>query len=119
MSDTLSNSDEKVRWGVRRIVPESRYEILGQEIGKTVTEKNEAYGDSFAKSGQVLRIMYPKGIMPAEYDDMLAIIRIVDKLFRIATDRDALGESPFLDIAGYGILGASRSTHGNEPTGTV
>jgi hypothetical protein len=36
---------------------------------------------------------------------MLAITRIVDKLFRIATKKDALGENPFKDIAGYGILG--------------
>jgi len=33
----------------------------------------------------------------------------VDKLFRIATDKDALGESTYRDIAGYGILGAFRA----------
>lgn len=40
---------------------------------------------------------------------MLAITRIVDKLFRIATDKDAFGESPFKDIAGYGILGLANA----------
>ncbi len=39
---------------------------------------------------------------------MLAITRIIDKLFRIATKKDAFGESPFKDIAGYGILGISN-----------
>jgi hypothetical protein len=33
----------------------------------------------------------------------------LDKLFRIATARDALGESPYRDIAGYGLLGAARA----------
>ena len=40
---------------------------------------------------------------------MLAVVRIVDKLFRIATDKDAFGESPFKDIAGYGILGVANA----------
>lgn len=38
---------------------------------------------------------------------VLITVRIFDKLKRIATDRDALGESPYRDIAGYGILGAT------------
>ena len=43
---------------------------------------------------------------PDQYTDMLAVVRIFDKLFRIATRKDAFGESPFKDIAGYGLLGA-------------
>jgi hypothetical protein len=39
---------------------------------------------------------------------MLAIIRVIDKLFRIATAKKALGESPWNDIAGYGILKAAQ-----------
>ena len=38
---------------------------------------------------------------------MLAITRIVDKLFRIASQKEAFDESPFKDIAGYGILGVA------------
>jgi len=84
------------------------FQELAKVIGQTVADKNKAYGDSFAKSGEIIRILYPDGIIPKQYDDALAIIRIVDKLFRIATDKDAFGESPFRDIAGYGILGAVR-----------
>lgn len=87
----------------------SPFEELGQQIGKEVAYKNKAYGDSFAKSGEIIKILYPDGIKPDQYDDALAVIRIVDKLFRVATDRDAFGESPFRDIAGYGILGAYKS----------
>jgi hypothetical protein len=75
-------------------------------IGELVTEKNAAYGSSFAKAGEFLRLLYPAGLRPEQYGDALLLVRCFDKQMRIATDRDALGESPFIDIAGYGILGA-------------
>ena len=85
------------------------YEKLGAEIGRLVNEKQVAYGDSFGKSGEVMRILYPAGIPPEKVDDALAVVRVVDKLFRIASQKDAFGESPWRDIAGYGLLGAARS----------
>lgn len=85
------------------------YEEIGAQIGRLVTEKQAAYGDSFGKSGDVLRILYPDGIKPDQYDDALAIVRIIDKLFSIANNKDAFGESPYKDIAGYGILGVGKS----------
>ena len=86
------------------------YETLGTEIGKLVDEKNKAYGQSFSKAGEILRVLYPGGVKPCQYDDMLAIVRILDKLFRIAThgEQDPMKESPFVDVAGYGLLGAER-----------
>lgn len=91
----------------------SEYEIIGQNVGKLVAEKNAKYGDSFHRSGDVLRILYPNGIKPDQFDDALCVVRIVDKLFRVATDRDALGESPYRDIAGYGILGTTMTKETN------
>lgn len=84
------------------------YRKIGQEIGELVTKKQVAYGDSFGKSGDVMRILYPDGISPEQMDDAFPVARIVDKLFRIASDRDAYGENPYEDIAGYGVLGAGR-----------
>ncbi len=84
------------------------FEARGAELGRLVDQKQAAYGDSFGRSGDVLRLFYPTGIRPEQLDDALAMTRVVDKLFRIATDRDALGESPWLDVAGYGLLGAAR-----------
>jgi hypothetical protein len=75
-------------------------------IGELVEEKNAAYGSSFAKAGEFLRLLYPNGLLPEQYADALLLVLIFDKQMRIATDRDALGESPFADLAGYGILGA-------------
>lgn len=90
------------------------FEDLGREIGRLVDEKNAAYGDSFGRAGEILEILYPDGVRPAQYRDFLAVTRIIDKLFRIATDRDALGEDPFRDIAGYGILGAAMGPNQGE-----
>lgn len=86
----------------------NNFETTAKEIGALVAEKNAAYGDSFAKCGEFLRLLYPEGIRPAQYDDALALVRIFDKQMRIATRKDAFGESPYRDIAGYGILGTVK-----------
>ena len=86
----------------------SNYAELGKEIGEIVDEKNEAYGDSFATSGEFLKLLWPDGIPPEDYGDALALVRIFDKCKRIATRKDAFGESPYRDIAGYGLLGAEK-----------
>lgn len=91
------------------VVPDpSRFEVVAAEIGKLVTEKNVAYGDSFAKCDKFLELLYPGGIAPSEYGDALALVRIFDKQMRIASQKGAFDESPYRDIAGYGILGAVR-----------
>ena len=91
-----------------------KFEKIANEIGKLVDEKNKAYGSSFLKSEKILQILYPNGITPDQYKNMLAITRIVDKLFRIATDKDAFGENPFKDIAGYDILGVANEEFNKE-----
>ena len=83
------------------------YEEIGSALGRLVAEKNKAYGDSFKKSGDFLMLLYPNGICPGQYADMLALVRVFDKQVRIATAKDAFGENPWRDIAGYGILGLS------------
>ena len=69
-----------------------------------VDEKNAAYGDSFAKAGDFLRLLWPNGIQPDQYQDLLAIVRVFDKLKRIATANDPTGENPWQDILGYALL---------------
>jgi hypothetical protein len=81
-----------------------RYEDTGVNIGLLVERKNSAYGDSFSKSGEILKLLYPNGVKLGEYKTLLAVTRIIDKLFRIATDESALDEDPWMDIAGYAIL---------------
>lgn len=88
--------------------PVGTYGMIGLSVGELVEKKQAAYGDSFGKSGQVMRILYPDGIPPGKLDDALTVVRVLDKLFRIATDRDALGESPWRDVAGYALLSVHR-----------
>jgi len=84
------------------------YEKIATEIGKLVDIKNAAYGNSFSESHKIISILYPNGIKPEQYMDALAITRVIDKLFRIATKKNAFGESPWKDIAGYAILGIAN-----------
>jgi hypothetical protein len=77
---------------------------VAQTLGALVSQKNEAYGDAFSQAGDVIRVLYPDGVKPEQYVDLLVTVRIVDKLFRIANKKDAFSESPWQDIAGYGIL---------------
>jgi len=84
--------------------PVGRYEEIAAAIGRLVDSKNKAYGDSFGDSADLLLMLYPDGIKPDQYGDVQSILRIWDKLKRIATSKNAFGENPWQDIAGYAIL---------------
>ena len=90
------------------------YERLGKAVGKLVAEKQQAYGDSFSKSHQILRALYPEGIDPEQYMDVLTICRVVDKLFRLATDPTYGDESPWRDICGYSLLSMGKDPRETE-----
>lgn len=81
---------------------------VATEIAELTAEKNAAYGNAFSRSGDFLRLLYPDGIRPEQYGDALALVRIFDKQMRIANRKDAFGENPYRDIAGYGLLGAVK-----------
>ena len=97
---------------VRDTSHSSQFEALGASLGAMVEKKQAAYGDSFGKSGRVLAELFPGGITLSQLDDALTLVRIVDKLFRIATDKDAFGEDPYQDIAGYCLLAIARRKAG-------
>jgi len=81
------------------------YSTLGRDIGKLVMDKQKAYGDSFSKAPQIMKVLYPNGISPDQMDSALTIVRIIDKLNRISTNKnDLMGENPFMDIVGYSLL---------------
>ena len=84
-----------------------KYESLGKAIGALVDRKNKQYGDAFNRGGSILEVLYPDGVRPEQYRDMLGVIRVVDKLFRVANGKQG-GEDPWQDIAGYGLLGTGE-----------
>lgn len=94
-----------------------RFQEIAQEIGKLVEEKNAAYGNSYIVTAEALKLYYPEGIEPSQYTDALLIVRISDKIARIANRKDAFGESPYRDIAGYGICGVVKDEGPGEPLG--
>jgi len=81
---------------------------LAKESGNLVEEKNKAYGSSFEESAKIIEILFPDGIKAENYKDLLLMVRIIDKLFRISNRKDAFDEDPWKDIAGYGLLGVFK-----------
>ncbi len=90
------------------------YEDLGYDVGELVQRKQVAYGDSFGRSGECLRQMFPNGVRPDQLDDVLTIARILDKLFRIANQKGAFDESPYRDICGYALLAMKKEEDNND-----
>lgn len=80
------------------------FKKITDEIATLLEEKNRVYGNSFDVANRFLELLYPDGVKPEQYQDMLTLVRMFDKLKRIATDKDALGEDPYRDVAGYAIL---------------
>lgn len=87
----------------------SDYERMGLRLGELVTSKQKQYGRSAEKTGAIMRALYPDGIQGHQMDDALLTVRVLDKLSRIAQrgkdGKDLGGETPWKDIAGYGLLG--------------
>lgn len=78
-----------------------------RRIGTLVEKKQIQYGDSFGNADRILRVLYPYGVAVDQYKNLLAIVRIIDKLFRVANG-DQGEESAWDDIVGYGLLAASK-----------
>ena len=88
----------------------------GQEIGELVDLKQRAYGNAITKTSKLLEVFledYKNDdgtyTIPASLLKHLALqVRIIDKQNRIFSnpDGDLMSESPYKDIAGYGLLGS-------------
>lgn len=87
---------------------------LGGEITKLTDMSNAAYGDSTEKSAEILQILWPDGVPPGRMHDFRCTVSILDKLSRIATDKDAFGEHAARDIAGYALLMYRHALMENE-----
>lgn len=86
-----------------------RFKQIAKEIGEITAEKNEAYGDAATGVAEIMLILYPDGVLSGDYGDQLLLVRILDKVCRIARgDKGSFGESPYRDIAGYAILGVEK-----------
>lgn len=88
------------------------YEEIAQNIGALLNEKQTAYGNAFGEMEKLITVLYPQGIAPYQYKNLLTLVRILDKIFRIANspdgENDPMNEEPWKDIAGYSILALSN-----------
>jgi len=82
---------------------QSVYENIAEDVAKLVESKQLQYGDSFGNSYKILEVLYPDGIQLKDYQDLLTVVRVIDKLFRI-TRGDQGDESAWKDINGYSLL---------------
>ncbi len=83
---------------------QSNYLTIAQEVAELVTRKQEAYGDAFGRSEQIFKILFPEGIPVERYTEVLTLVRIIDKIFRIANANDSFNEDAWKDIMGYALL---------------
>lgn len=87
----------------------SAYHAQANALADLVIDKQAQYGDSFGRSGAILQVLYPDGIPVEAYTSALTLIRVIDKLFRLAThSEDTTGENPWRDIANYALLMIAR-----------
>lgn len=84
------------------------YERIGKEIGKLVDVKNAQYGDAINNTKEFLQILFPDGIKPEQYGEVGLLVRVFDKMKRIANGNRG-GENAWNDIAGYGILMSKKA----------
>ena len=87
----------------------NKYAAAALEVAELVARKQEAYGDAFTRSGEVLKILYPDGVSVDNYQELLTVTRILDKLFRISTNNDSFNEDPWRDILGYALLAVTKN----------
>lgn len=110
MWDELEEQAESEGFRERDTRPdEPSYPARGKALGELVEAKQRQYGRAADKTTEVLKLLYPEGIQRHHYRDALLMVRVIDKLSRIAQrgpdGQDLGGESPWQDIAGYGLLG--------------
>jgi hypothetical protein len=89
----------------------SKYKKVAKKLSTLLEKKNEAYGNAFQKTTELLKIIYPNGIPATKYKDIHVIVRMLDKINRIAENNDPMGESPYMDLAGYAILALVDQGH--------
>lgn len=89
-----------------------RLRLVGVTATKRTIDKNAKYGDAIRKVAAKLKVDYPDGVRPDQFEDMLLWVRTQDKLSRIASyteqKRKDDPESPWADISGYGQLGEEK-----------
>ena len=84
--------------------PTITYHDLAREIADLLEVKQAMYGNSVGTAPKILALLYPDGVRVDQYADMLTVVRMLDKLKRVATGQADDPEDPWLDLCGYPLL---------------
>jgi len=76
---------------------------VAEQIGKFISQKNESYGSAYGFVNKILRDLYAEKVEPNQYLDFVMIARVLEKISRISHHKQAFGEDPWKDIAGYAL----------------
>ena len=83
---------------------EGHYEQVGAFIGALVDKGIPVSNGNPHEAVAVVRALFPHGIKPEQYDDLLAMIRMIDSMFLISREKKSAGKtSHYMDIVCWGI----------------
>ena len=78
---------------------------LAYDLGKKAAQKNSDYGSAFDQINRIFLILYPDGIKPQQYSDATILVRMLDKVCRIANGGSKFfAEDSWHDIFGYSLV---------------
>lgn len=80
---------------------------LGADLGAAV-DRDAVEPNTRMATASTLKSIFPGGIKPEKYLELVSIIDTIRALHRVAIRNDHLGESPWGTIAVEGIAGAAR-----------
>ncbi len=93
---------------IEKALDHEDWELAGRHVGRLVGEKRRQYGNALEKSAAILTLLFPGGIQPVQYVDACSMMRVLEKLSRVASG-DQGDESAWIDIAGHGLVAAKHA----------
>lgn len=80
------------------------YDQTAASIAAMLETKQVQYGDSVGTAPAILALLYPDGVRVDQYADLLTVVRMLDKLKRVATANADDPEDAWVDLCGYSLL---------------
>jgi hypothetical protein len=78
-----------------------RFKEKALEVAEMLERKSEEYDAPYDSDNEFLKIMYPDGVPPNQYSNMVLCLRLYDTLKKLTKT----GDTKYIEyIAGYGIL---------------
>lgn len=83
---------------------DSQYHTIAEGVAELVLQKQKEYGNGVLRSNRMMLQLFPDGIPAAKYRDAFTLVRLMDKISKIAADENSATGEPWRDIAAYSLL---------------